>query len=414
VDFTGKMSGQEPVKWEKRFYAVAVGQSVFLVGSNAVQFILVWWVTKGTDSAIMVALTGIFTYSPQIVLGPLVGVWLDRLKRKTVLLWADVFTGIVAAVFALAFFFGEPPYWAACAVLGIRAIAGVFSMPAIQAIVPLLVPPEQLVKANSVQQFLQTGSSVLGPVIGAAVYAAWPMECMLLVEIAVVAAACIIIGMIKLPEVTAGFAKSPFFTEIKEGAKEYVKDRKLFLTTVFTMLCMVFLMPLVTLYPLLISGVFKGNEWHVSGINAAFSAGMIAGAVIIGAFNKKVKNKLYTVMSGLLLFGAASVLCGILPRNAAGLLLLFGICFVMGVGVNIYTVPYLSYIQEKVPKNAQGRVFSLYYSVFNCTMPLGLLFAGPIADTFGVAVYFTIAGVAALIIVSTGMIMTAKTSRTAH
>ena len=113
---------------------------------------------------------------PQLVLGPFAGVWIDRLKRKTVMIGADLFIALAAGVFALLFLFGTPPYWAACAVLGVRAVGNVFHTPAIQAAVPMLVPGEQLVRANGWSQFMQSGAFMLGPVLGAALYAALPLS----------------------------------------------------------------------------------------------------------------------------------------------------------------------------------------------------------------------------------------------
>ena len=116
--------------WKGKFYTIAAGQAVSYIGSSAVQFALIWWITKETGSALMLSLAGLFAFLPQTLLGPFAGVWVDRLKRKTVMIAADLFTGLVALVFAGAFFFGSPPYWAACAVLGLRAIGGVFHGPA--------------------------------------------------------------------------------------------------------------------------------------------------------------------------------------------------------------------------------------------------------------------------------------------
>ncbi|MFR2693941.1 MAG: hypothetical protein ACLTBV_28100 [Enterocloster bolteae] len=70
----------------------------------------------------MMALSGLVAFLPQIFLGPFAGVWIDRLKRKHVAIAADMFIGLIAVVFAVLLWVGHPPYWSACAVLGIRAL----------------------------------------------------------------------------------------------------------------------------------------------------------------------------------------------------------------------------------------------------------------------------------------------------
>jgi DHA3 family macrolide efflux protein-like MFS transporter len=400
---------EEQIKWQKKFYTITAGQAISLIGSSAVQFALIWWLAKETGSAIIMSLAGLFGYLPQAVLGPFAGVWVDRLKRKTVIILADFFGGLVALFFAMTFFFGQPPYWLACVVLGLRAIAGVFHTPAIQAVVPLLVPSEQIMKANSVNQFLQAGSFILGPVIGAAMYAIWPMEFILLSDLAGALIACFSVGIIKIPEIIRNTQEKPhFFNEIKEGAKEYIKNKRLLSVTIVTTICFVFLMPEASLYPLIVSNIYKGTEWHISIVSVVYALGIMAGAIVTGAFSGKIKDKLKVSILGLSVFAISSFLCGVLPDNTAGFWVLVGICFVFGAGININSIPYVSYLQENIPNEKQGRVFSLYGSISAMTMPVGLIIAGPVAEIFGIMEYFVFAGIVSIIIIVIHTIITRK------
>ena len=80
--------------------------------------------------------------------------------------------------------------------LFLRAVASVFHTPAIQAIVPTLVPVDELVEANSWNQFLQSGAYMLGPVIGAILYSIVPLWVILMTDTLGAVIACIIIGRI--------------------------------------------------------------------------------------------------------------------------------------------------------------------------------------------------------------------------
>ena len=101
---------------------------------------MIWWLSTKTNSPLMLALAGLAAFVPQLILGPFAGVWIDRMKRKRVVIAADLFMGTVAALFSLCFLFTSPPAWSVCLVLGIRAVGTVFHTPAMQALVPLLVP----------------------------------------------------------------------------------------------------------------------------------------------------------------------------------------------------------------------------------------------------------------------------------
>lgn len=137
----------ENQSWRKKYLTILSGQTVSLIGSSAVQFALIWWLTNESKSAIMLSLAGLSAYLPQMFLGPFVGVWLDRLKRKYVVIAADLFMGLVALGLSIWFLLGNPGYLVVIAALFLRSLANVFHTPSIQAIVPLLVPEEELVKA---------------------------------------------------------------------------------------------------------------------------------------------------------------------------------------------------------------------------------------------------------------------------
>ena len=396
--------------WKKSFFTIFTGQALSLIGSSAVQFSLIWWLSSETKSAIMLALAGLLAFLPQLVLGPFAGVWVDRLKRKTVIICADLFTGLVAAGFAAAFFFRTPPYWSACVVLGVRAVGGVFHTPAIQATVPMLVPREELVRANGWSQFLQSGAFMLGPVLGAVMYASLSLPVILLTDLLGALIAVLTVARVKIPELTHERPEKPhFFREIKEGVVIFLGDRKLTIVTAAMTLSMIFFMPLGTLHPLMVSNYFKATAWHASIANVMYAAGMMGGAVVAGSLGR-FKNRLLQVQAGIFLLGILSVLCGILPQTMFGFWLFVLLCLLLGATGNLYNIPFMAYLQESIPREAQGRAFSLMGSLMSFTLPLGLVAAGPISDTYGVTVWFLIAGVAVMVITAlgTGLAFTKK------
>jgi DHA3 family macrolide efflux protein-like MFS transporter len=397
--------------WKGKFYTIAAGQAVSFIGSNAVQFSLIWWLTKETGSALMLSLAGLFAYLPQTLLGPFAGVWVDRSKRKTVMIAADMFSGLAALAFAAAFFFGTPGAWAVCAVLGIRAIGGVFHYPAMQAAISLLVPKEELVKANSINQFIFVGSFMLGPVIGAAMSAVWPIEIILLSDLAGAIAASLAVALVKIPELAPGAGeKKHFFHEMKEGALIYIEDKKLLLITIFSTLVMLFITPLSSLYPLMVHQYFGGNAWQLGMVQIVYGVGMMAGAGLMGALGGKIKNKTGAACAGLCIFAVTSLLCGTLPPTRLGLWLFAAVCLVMGSGNNVFNIPFTAYMQETIPHEKQGRAFSLLNCLMSLAMPLGLLIAGPVAEAYGVRFFFLLGGGISLVITFICMVLLGRNS----
>jgi DHA3 family macrolide efflux protein-like MFS transporter len=322
---------------------------------------------------------------------------------------ADLFTGFVALVFAGAFFAGSPPYWAACVVLGFRAIGGVFHGPALQAAIPLLVPQEELIRANSVNQFILVGSFILGPVLGAAMSAALPMEYILISDFVLALIACLAIAVVNIPELEKKeHEEKHFFRELKEGTYVYLEDKKLLFLTISSMIVMVFIMPSSSLYPLLIRGHFGGTEWHLSVVQIIYGVGMMTGAGITGALGKKIPNKIALSMFGLFLFSITMFLLGILPPTQTGFWLCIGVCAAMGAANNVYSIPFMTYMQETISPEKQGRAFSLLNCLMSLAMPLGLLIAGPAAEAWGVLFFFMAAGGISFAVTAGCMLMIQK------
>lgn len=97
--------------WKTKYLFMIAGQSLSLIGSTAVQFSVIWWLSTTLGSPIILAFASIAAYIPNILLGSFVGVWLDQLNKKYVIIAADVFTGVISVIFALTFYLGTPTVW---------------------------------------------------------------------------------------------------------------------------------------------------------------------------------------------------------------------------------------------------------------------------------------------------------------
>ncbi len=393
-------------KWEKDFLIIAIGEAISEIGSYAVQFSLIWWIASKTSSPVLLALSGLLAFLPQLFLGPFAGVWIDRLKRKTVIIFADLFIGVVATVYAILFLFGSPPYWSAYAVLGIRAIANVFYTPAVQSVIPMLVPKQGLIRANGWNQFMQSGALMLGPVLGAAMYAVLPLPVILLSDLVGALVASTSIGIIKIPELKREQHQVPnFMKEMKEGFSTFVQDKKLLIVTLAAAIGMIFYMPLSSFFPLMTSDYFHATAWQAGIVQFGYAGGMMICSILVGKYGT-IKNKLLAVHIGLLGLGLTAFLCGILPQTNTAFWIYVVLCMLMGASGNLYNIPYVAYMQETIPKEAHGRAFSVMSSLMSATMPLGLVIAGAVAEINGVASWFFITGVAFLIITGMSIFLT--------
>lgn len=385
--------------WKSKFIAVATGQMMSLIGSSAVQFALIWWITAETGSAVMLGLAGVINFLPAMLLSPYAGIVADRFHRKYICIIADIGIGIAALIFAVLLYFFDLPVWTALVILFVRSIGVTFHQPAIKAMIPQFVPEEALVQVNGWNQLMSSGSLLLGPALGAVLYAAFTMPVILLTDLicALVASGLLATLTIeKVPRKDDG-EKRNSFRELKEGILVYREDRLLGTMVLIETACMIFYSPTVTLYPLMTGEHFMGTAWHASAVEIATAVGMMASATLFGSV-LKVKRLLLSSYIGLLGLGVIPLLCGLLPPTLSAWPIFALLCAFVGVFFNVHGVPLVSYMQSTIAPEKMGRAFSLSAVLGSLTMPVGTIFAAPIAEAIGVANWFRIAGIAITVI----------------
>lgn len=383
-------------KWKSQFIVVALGQAISMLGSQGVQFALIWWLAEKTSSPLMLGISGIIAYLPMSLFSPIAGIAADRYNRKFISIFSDMTMGMIALIYAVLLFFLDLPVWTVFVMLCIRGIGSTFQQPAIQSIIPQLVPKDQLVKTNGWMQLLNSGSFLLGPVIGASLYAIFPMSVVLMSDVVGAILASVALAVVKIPKLEkTENEKQRFVTEIKEGLQVFREDKKLFYIVIAEALCMFFYAPLSSFYPLMTSDYFDLSAMYGSAVELSFAIGMIVSSLLFSSV-LKVERKIRVSFIGLLGMGIASVICGVIPPVYIGWFFFAASCMCLGVAENVHTIPLTAYIQETVAPKKMGRAFSVLTLISSVPMPVGLLFSSPIAEKVGVNVWFFISGLCML------------------
>ena len=383
-------------KWKSQFIVVALGQAISMLGSQGVQFALIWWLAEKTSSPLMLGISGIVAYLPMSLFSPIAGIAADRYNRKFISIFSDMTMGMIALIYAVLLFFLDLPVWTIFVMLCVRGIGSTFQQPAIQSIIPQLVPKDQLVKTNGWMQLLNSGSFLLGPVIGASLYAIFPMSVVLMSDVVGAILASVALAVVKIPKLEkTENEKQRFVTEIKEGLQVFREDKKLFYIVIAEALCMFFYAPLSSFYPLMTSDYFDLSAMYGSAVELSFAIGMIVSSLLFSSV-LKVERKIRVSFIGLLGMGIASVICGVIPPIYIGWFFFAASCMCLGVAENVHTIPLTAYIQETVAPKKMGRAFSVLTLISSVPMPVGLLFSSPIAEKVGVNVWFFISGLCML------------------
>lgn len=387
-------------KWESQFIIVALGQAVSMLGSHGVQFALIWWLAEKTSSPFMLGISGLVAYLPMSLFSPIAGIAADRYNRKFISIFSDMSMGITALIYAVMLYFFDLPVWTVCIMLCVRGIGSTFQQPAIQSIIPQLVPKDQLIKTNGGMQLLSSGSFLIGPVIGAVLYSLFPMSIVLVSDVAGAILASSALAIVKIPKLEkTDKEEQHFVAEIKEGLQVFKEDKRLFYIVAAEALCMFFYAPLSSFYPLMTSDYFQLSAMHGSAVELSFAVGMMVASLLFSSV-LKVERKIRVSFIGLFGMGITSLICGVIPPTYVGWFFFAASCICLGASGNVHTIPLTAYIQETVAPKKMGRAFSVLTLISSVTMPIGLLFSSPIAEQVGVNVWFFISGLCMILLTS--------------
>ena len=387
------------------FLVLFGGQSVSLLGSQAVQFAMIWWLTESTGSAAVLAVAGLLGLAPQIVLGPVIGALVDRWNRKRVLWLADSLVAAASAGLALAFLAGPVPYPVVLAVLFVRALGGAFHAPAMLASTSLMVPERHLTRIQGLQQAVQGGALIVTAPLGALLVTTLPMAAVMAVDVVTALVALVPLEFVAVPQPDRSVVDDgshvlrATWRDILSGVT-YLRERAghvplLAMATVVN-LCMV---PALALLPLLVMEQ-GGGASTLGWLNSAFGIGTIVGGVLLGVWGG-FRRRVHTTFAGLMLAGVGTIVLGTAGSAAmavAGIVLL-------GVTIPCVNGPIQAVLQATVAPDLQGRVFTLYGSAAGAMIPLGLAIAAPVAELLGVSAWYLAGGAACVAMGVTGFLV---------
>ena len=389
--------------WKRTFIPFWVSQMVSIFGSALVQFTLVWWLTRETGSASVLATASMFALIPEIVMMPFAGAIVDRVNRKMVIIAADAVIALASLGLGVLFFLGRAEVWFIYAVMLLRALGSAFHYPAEQASVALMVPDAHLARIAGLNQAARGIINIVSAPMGALILEYLDVEGALMIDVVTAAIAIAIVAFISIPkqQALAQHGKSWFGTvirDMRDGFSYLLNWKALMVLTGLALVFKMALTPAFSLLPLLVYEHLNGNAAQYSLVEVFIGMGIILGGLILGVWGG-FKKHLYTMMLGIFGVGLGIFLVGFIPEGKFSLIL--PPMFLAGLMIPIVDGPLSAILQEKVDNQYQGRVMTLFGSIINLSGPIGLAAAGPAADAFGIQVWFIAAGM--LIFISMGI-----------
>lgn len=374
---------------EKTFAVIWSGQLASILSSEVVAYSIIFWMSLETGSAEVLALAAIAGMLPQSLLGPLVGVYVDRWDRKRTMIFADSFIALCTLALTALFWLGAARMWHIYILLACRSAGSAFHIPAMQASVPLLAPA-QLTRIAGVNQIIASLSSIAGPALGALLINLTSIGNILLLDVAGAAIACISLLCVRIPNPARDTTRKPdLWREFREGfsAMHAIPGMGWFFT--LAIVVWFFIMPVGVMFPLMTLQHFGGGAFEMSLIEIVWGGGALVGGAVMGARTYRV-SRIVLVNLMYLVEGLSFALSGLL--SPAGFLWFALFTAAAGISSSMFNASFVSVVQTRIEAGMLGRVMSLYRSFGLLPAALGLLGTGFLAENVGLTTTFVVAG----------------------
>lgn len=364
--------------WKRKTILFLISQCITLFGSMIVQMSIIWYVTLKTSSGGWVAAFTICSYLPQFLISFFAGVWADRYSRKKLIILAD---GVIT-VATLVMFLVMPMISldsillsALLAVSIIRSVGAGIQTPAVNAVIPQLVPEEYLMKYNGLNATVQSVVQFAAPAVAGAVLSIGTFRATLFIDILTALVGIGLLSCVLLPKQEASNENVSVFFEIKAGIRYSFSDKLIGKILIVYGLYILLCVPAGFMAALLVSRVYGDVYWYLTALELVGFAGMALGGVLMGVWGG-FKSRIKTFALGLFVLSLMTIGMGVSPYFILYLVLMF----VYSIALTMIQTATTTIIQEKADSSMQGRVFGLMGAMYSGFLPVGMAIFGPLAD----------------------------------
>lgn len=380
----------EPTHYFRGYLNFWVGQILSLLGSNVVNFALIWWLTVKTGSPFVLGLAVFMGMGPRLFVTLFAGVYVDRWSRKKVITVADTAQALLSLFLVVAFLMGYAEVWLILVVVALGGVAGAFHGPAVQAIIPLMVPQEHLSRVNGWTYLANSLIMIIGPPVGALLLLFFDINQILWIDSITYVFAIIPVLLIRIPAIkTKKKEGRSFRADFGEGVT-FIRDTPglLSLLSAFTVTNALLSPLFMGLLPVLVTNVHKGRADDLAFIMALLNVGMLGGGVLMSTW-KGFNRKAFGVLVSMFMFTGAMLVVP-LAKGTNWSVVMGVALLVFGFFLPVGNISSQTIWQQVVPPEKLGRVFSVRLVLAQGVTPFATLLLGGLAEVVGVLPIFIV------------------------
>jgi len=366
-----------PALQHKRFRYLWFGLMISIAGSQMQVAALHWHVRELTPEPVALGLIGLSRFIPVLIFSLVGGAIADRINRRNLVLYSQFGEALIAGLLAYMTFQNTISLGAIYTLTALQAMVMAFGGPARQALVPNLVPAQDLPNAFSLNSIAFNVGTILGPALAGLVIAQFGQGYTYLIN--AVSFLAVIWALIAMGPVQQELPKSRVngLVSIIEGINFIWKNQMIKATMIIDFFA-TFFASANTLMPIIARDILQVDVMAYGWLSAGQSIGAVTAGLIISQI-REIRRQGPIFMGSVVVFGFATALFGISTNFSLAMIALI----VIGAADAVSTIIRNTIRQLSTPDEMRGRMTSINQIFFQGGPQLGELEAGLAAQFFG-------------------------------
>jgi MFS transporter, DHA3 family, macrolide efflux protein len=377
---------RRPLLLTRDFGLIWLSQLVSQVGDGISNLALLWFVYSITGSPVKTTIIGLIHTIPPIVLGPFIGVYVDRLPKKFFLVGSNVFRALLMGMIPCAISTDTFTVNLLYVLVFMDAMAMAMFSPALTSSVPLIVPRAQFTAANALIQSTTSLGIIFGPAVSGIGIAQFGSQEVLCLNAVTYFVAALCLGLVRLgtlqpsaagPATTGGSA----WQDLMEGLAFVVTKQRVILLLILTAGCYGFgASALSTLFPVFARKLLDLGPVEVGYLWSSLGAGLLVMSIMLLWSTERTLADRVNIIFWTSAVSGLAIMVLIWTKD------LYEVSFLMmviGGGMGAFTPIAWGVVQELTPRMMVGRVLGLYGTGAMTAAISGISIFGQITERFG-------------------------------
>lgn len=362
----------------KKFFYLWLGQLISITGTQMQLWALFWHINQIDKNPIALGGIGVARILPVIIFSLIGGALADSVDRRKVMFATQSVAAVLALILALFTQFGQITIWHIYIITALQAVVVAFDGPSRQALIPNLLPKEDLPNAFSMTFTAFQAGAVIGPALTGFFIAGFGQEAVYYfnaLSFVAVLIALLMIGEVPqaIGEKTAGISMEA----IKDGIR-FILSKPIIFSTMMVDFVATFFASASTLMPIIAKDVLNVGVVEYGYLSAASAVGAVAVALVISQI-KEIRKQGKVFLIAVIIFGIATIIFGITKSFIVAWLAIA----VTGGADGVSTIVRNTIRQLQTPDHVRGRMTSINQIFFMGGPQLGEIEAGGVAQFFG-------------------------------